>query len=234
MLNTDSADQLAAIFNQFSVPMFAAERASEQSEFKIVCINHAHAKATGCQPDAMRYVAVRDLLPEEEANIVVGRYSECARTEGNIRYLETLTLPEGVQRWDTSIQHVRLASGGDRVIGTALRIADGHTSEGTQATLDNVRYFSTLADMQLQNLISMFEAARVQGLFNNDNVGRVARLGGICRSVQRSVEDIREAVRRGNPDLNRHQAREYIQIDDPGQRTMRAIYETAQDTTGRT
>lgn len=222
MLNTTSAEKLAAILDQFSIPMFAAERASDKSDFEIICINRAHAEATGFEPATACGTSLRDLLPPPQADIVIGRYTECARTQRPLRYLETLALPGGVQQWDTTIQPVRLPSGGDRVIGTAIQIAVEAQSEGTQMTFDNIRYFSALADMQLQNLLGMFDAAREQGLFSDDSASRVSRLCCVCRSVQRSVEDIRETVRRATPDLSAEQG-------DPtptGGSTLRALNES--------
>ncbi|MCV3270091.1 PAS domain-containing protein [Roseobacter sinensis] len=201
MLNTASAEKLAAILDQFSVPMFAAERASKKGDFQLVCMNRARAEATGFEPGAARGRALRDLLPAHQADIVIGRYAECTRTQSPQRYLETLTLPGGVQTWDTTIQPIRLASGADRVIGTAIQVADNVPPSGSQIVYDDIRYFSALADMQLQNLLSMFEAARDQGLFNDDSASRINRLCCVCRSVQRSVEDIRETVRRANSEL---------------------------------
>ncbi len=229
MLDTSSADHLAAIFDQFTVPMFAADRPSTQSEFKIICTNQAHAEATGFQQDALRNVALRDLLPESEAAIVIARYTECANRRKNIRYLETLTLPDGVQRWDTSIQHVPLAGGGDRVIGTGFRITDDRHAEGTRMTFDNIRFFSSLADMHLQNLVSMFEAARDQGLFHNDSANRVAQLCSVCRSVQRSVEDIRETVRRAHPETAATENNARAILNDLGSSTLRALYKSAEE-----
>ncbi len=229
MLDTDSADHLAAIFNQFTVPMFAADRPSAQSEFKITCINQAHAEATGFQPEALRNVALRDLLPEGEAATVIGRYTECADGQKNIRYLETLTLPDGVQRWDTSIQHVPLADGGDRVIGTAFKVTGDQYAEGTRMTFDNIRFFSSLADMHLQNLVSMFETARDQGLFHNDSANRVSQLCSVCRSVQRSVEDIRETVRRAHPETAGIDSNAQAMLNDLGSSTLRALYDSARE-----
>lgn len=91
-------------------------------------------------------------------------------------------------------------------------------------TYDNIRYFSALADMQLQNLLSMFEAARDQGLFSDDSASRVTRLCGVCRSVQRSVEDIRDTVRRADPAQEQERPRTE---DNTGESTLRAIYDTA-------
>ncbi len=222
MLNTSSAEKLAAILDQFSIPMFAVERASDTSDFALVCINRAHAEATGLASEGSQGVALRDLLSPKQANNVAGRYAECARTQSPLRYLETLTLPAGVQQWDTTIQPVRLASGADRVIGTAIQIAGDSRSEGTQITFDNIRYFSALADMQLQNLLSMFDAAREQGLFSNDSASRVSRLCGVCRSVQRSVEDIRQTVRLATPATSRTKS----DLDSAGGSTLRALNES--------
>ncbi|GFE49286.1 hypothetical protein So717_10390 [Roseobacter cerasinus] len=223
MLNTSSAEKLAAILDQFSIPMFAAERASHKSDFQIVCINRAHAEATGVKAEAARGATLRDMLPPRQADVVLGRYAECARTQSPLRYLETLTLPDGVQQWDTTIQPVRLASGGDRVIGTAIQIIGDSSSKGTQMTYDNIRYFSAMADMQLQNLLSMFDAARDQGLFSDDSVSRVSRLCSVCRSVQRSVEDIRETVRQAAPAASTAQT----DLDTIGGNTLRALNDTA-------
>lgn len=223
MLNTTSAEKLAAILDQFSVPMFAAERASHKGDFYIVCINRAHAEATGVKAEAARGVCPRDILPPRQADVVLSRYAECTRTQSPLRYRETLTLPDGVQQWDTTIQPVRLASGGDRVIGTAIQIVSDSASKDTQMTYDNIRYFSALADMQLQNLLSMFDAARDQGLFNDDSASRVSRLCSVCRSVQRSVEDIRETVREAAPAASTAQT----DFHTIGGRTLRALNETA-------
>lgn len=230
MLDIDSADQLAAIFDQFSVPMFAAERPRAQNEFKILCVNQAYADVTGFQPGELRNAALHDLLPSCEADTVTGRYAECADTRHNMRYMHTLTLPKGVQQWDTSIQHVPLHCGGDRVIGTGLKVACDLSTEGTRTTFDNIRFFSSLADMQLQNLVSMFEAARDQGLFSTDSVSRITRLCGVCRSVQRSVEDIRETVRRAHPDGLPTQSTTRDTVENFGNSTWRALCETVQET----
>ncbi|MEP2642567.1 PAS domain-containing protein [Roseobacter sp.] len=224
MLDTSSADKLAAILGQFSVPMFAADRASATSDFKVVCINQAHATASGLEPAALKGVSIRSILPRSEADILIDHYVECAHNRAPLRYLVTLTLPDGIKQWDTTIQHVPLASGGDRVVGTGLPLAIDAAKAGTQMTYDNVRYFSALADMQLQNLVSMFETAHQQGLFNSNSTSRVDQLCGICRTVQRSVEDIRETIRRADPHKPPTRA---IKKGDVGESTLRALCETA-------
>ncbi|MBW4706852.1 hypothetical protein KX928_03530 [Roseobacter sp. YSTF-M11] len=237
MFETQSADQLAALLDHFSVPMFAAERSNGEDFFKIVCTNEAHATATGLLSTSLRDVSIRDILPEPEALNVNGKYSQCADLHSDIRYFETLTMPQGIQHWDTSIQHVPLKSGGDRIIGTAFQVTSDRYADGNQITFDNIRFFSSLADMQLQNLVSMFEAARDQGLFSDDSAGRVTRLCGICRTVQRSVEDIKEAVQTANPakpvpkeaHLMVKSSGHGDLMQELGGSTLRALFESAQD-----
>ncbi|WP_298915933.1 hypothetical protein [uncultured Roseobacter sp.] len=239
MFDTHSADQLAALFDQFSVPMFAAERSSAQDDFKIICTNEAHAKASGLSTASMRDIEIRELLPQSEAQSVIGKYAQCADMHRDLRYFETLTMPKGLQHWDTSLQHVPLGSGGDRVIGTAFQITSDRYAEGNRITFDNIRFFSSLADMQLQNLVSMFEAARDQGLFTDDSAGRVTRLCGICRTVQRSVEDIKAAVR--NADTIRISENQKSLLSEAntaddlmqelGGKTLRALFESAREKT---
>ena len=68
--------------------------------------------------------------------------------------------------------------------------------------LDDIQYFSSMADLQLQNLISTFEIFRDRELFSIQNEQHIDKLAGMCRTVQRAVEDIKKVVRSSNVQLN--------------------------------
>ncbi len=195
MLQVIPANQLSDLFDQFSVPMFAVERPSAEAAFRLVCINRAHAEATGLNPGGLGNKACHDLLPRGEANVVGRHIRSCAETRREVRFRETLSWPKGPQVWDTVLQHVLLDTGADRVVGTGLQIS-APDRLGSTATLEDVRFYSALADMQLHNLVALFDAAKDQEIFRRDNEDRTQRLSGACRSALRSVEDIRNVLDR--------------------------------------
>lgn len=237
MLDTHSADQLAGLLNQFSVPMFAAERPTGKHGFRYICINQTLSSATGFQPDTICGRDLCDFLPEKVAKIMMGNLTRCADMQQGFRCRETWETPLGWQEWDTTLQHVQLPSGADRVIGTAFQVTQDRSPDSERATFDNIRFHSSLAEMQLQNLVSLFEATRDQGLFSHDSLNRVTRLCGICRTVQRSVADIRDAVRQTRPLSTMHapaleapqDPADFNCIQGIGQQTTRAIYDSARE-----
>ena len=233
MFNTHSADQLAALFDQFTIPMFAAERPGVGKDFRILCNNRAHAAATGFHDADLRGACPQDLLPAEEASKMAQRYSECADTRKDLRYLEVLHVPKGFVQWNTSLQYVPLKSGGDRVIGTSFQLDSNADPAQSDNLFDDVKYLTSLADLQLQNLVSIFETAHSGSLFTTESANRVAGLSGICRTVQQAVADIKSTVRRANTRSNQVQdppseiaADAPMYAEETESKTVRAILES--------
>ena len=188
----DSA--LERLLNQFSVPMFALDRSGSNNAFSYVCINRALESAGGKPANQVLGRSVHDLLPKLEADIAHTRYSQCAEQRGDLRFRDRFTTAGKPVLWDTTLQHVMLKDGGDRIVGTSIRM----TEEGCQAqkdpALDDIQYFSSMADLQPRNLISTFEIFRDRELFAIQNEQHIDKLAGMCRTVQRAVEDIKKVV----------------------------------------
>lgn len=195
MFDTSSPKELAELFDNFSVPMFAADRRAPGEGFKLVCINHALEKTSGFSYGDCQGADIYDLLPESEATEVSRKYALCADNRCDVRYREKLTMTNQILEWDTSLQFVKLPDGSERIVGTAFQIVKSRSDTLKTLAFDDIQYFSSIADLHLQNLISMFETAASEEIFNGNNLQRINKLTGVCRAVQRSVDDIKEVVR---------------------------------------
>jgi hypothetical protein len=189
----DSA--LETLLNQFSVPMFALDRAGPQDAFRFVCINDALEQGGDWPAENVLGRSVYELLPKVEADIAHTRYTQCIDQGGALRYSDRFTTAGRPVVWDTTLQHVALKDGGDRVVGTCIKIAEDLPEAHQEPALDDIQYFSSMADLQLQNLISTFEIFRDRELFAIQNEQHIDKLAGMCRTVQRAVEDIKKVVR---------------------------------------
>ena len=198
MFSTRSASQLATLFDNFNVPMFAAQRARPDAPFSFMCGNSAWCAVSGLRAADMQGAEPADFLPEEEATAVQARFAGCAATSEDQRYFQSLTLPNGELHWDILLQHAPMRSKADRVVATAMPVLQDTAADTSRLVFDDIRFFSALADLQLQNLVSMFDAAQKSDLFCANSSERVATLSGICRGVQRAVEDIQDTVRRAD------------------------------------
>ena len=227
MFDTRSASQLATLFDHFHVPMFAAQRVRPGAPFVFVCANKAWCDVSGVCPADMRNADPSDLLPRDEAAAVQSRFADCVAAKEDQRYFECLTLPHGLRHWDILLQHAPVRSGIDRVIATAMPVLQDTGAANSRLVFEDIRFFSALADLQLQNLVSMFDAAQKSELFCANSSERVATLSGICRGVQRAVEDIRKTVRRAETPA-RHPPAEQAQSQN------RATRHAAADTGGTT
>ncbi|MFD2738335.1 hypothetical protein ACFSUD_02015 [Sulfitobacter aestuarii] len=195
MFDTSSPEELADLFDNFSVPMFAADRRSQGERFRLTCINRALERASGFMRIDGTGADLRDLLPPDEAEEVNRKYALCADNRCDVRYKEKLTMAHQVMEWDTSLQYVKLPDGRERIVGTAFQIIKSSQDAVKTLAFDDIQYFSSIADLQLQNLITIFETAANDEIFNADNMQRISKLSGVCRAVQRAVSDIKEVVR---------------------------------------
>ncbi|QJF49800.1 PAS domain-containing protein [Roseobacter ponti] len=195
MFQNSSADELLVLFNQFHFPVFAVERPAPGAPFRVLCVNKSFGTAAGPDATTADGVSWADFTADG-ADSVRSRCNTCADARAGVRFEQLLPTPDGPRFWDVSLQHVPLPCKGDRVIGVAFEIRGDAQAGKNQRMHDDIRFFSSLADLQVQNLVSMFEAAQQSDLFCTDNTGRVDRLIGMCRGVQQAVGDIRKALAR--------------------------------------
>jgi hypothetical protein len=194
MNDTASAATLSQLLNQFSVPMFAVERNGPYSTFRFACLNDAMA-ATGDSPAAeVIGKSAFDILPMQEAEIANGRYLECALTRSVVRFRDRFTTKGRKVIWDTTLQFVALPNNAERVLGTSIEIPSEDSALPDAVTFEDIQYISTMADFQLQNLVTLFDSYGGHDLFQFEATPRIEKLSGMCRSIQRAVADIRKIV----------------------------------------
>ncbi|MFK7868094.1 MAG: hypothetical protein AB8B58_02520 [Roseobacter sp.] len=191
MFETYSVKELSALLDCFHVPMFAVQRAAPDQPFAPVCSNAAHDSAAGLREKRMTGAAQESLWPADQADLMAEKLDICAATRRDLRFLETFTLPTGVGQWDTTLQHVSLHKGGDRIIGTAFRVDITPPARALQ----DVWYHANVADLQVQNLCSLLDETRNAQMFCQHNAHRVESLAALSRSVQQAIADIRMHAR---------------------------------------
>lgn len=192
MHKTASAAALTKLLNQFSVPMFAVERKDPRATFRFVCLNEAMAVTGGRSAARTIGKSTFDLMPTTEAEIVNARYLECAQTREVVRFQDGFTTLGRRVIWDTTLQFMELSDGAQRIVGTSIQLSQQDTVLPETVTYENINYISTMADYQLQNLVTLFETYRDRDLFQAEAAPRIDRLSGMCRSIQRAVSDIRK------------------------------------------
>ncbi|MBD3665314.1 hypothetical protein [Sulfitobacter aestuariivivens] len=204
-----SETDLTRTLNQFSVPMFAIDRGGRHGDFRLTGANKALERACNRSVADMIGRSLVDLLPAAAARTALMRFAQCTRERSVIRCRDAFAIPNRDVRWDTTLQYVQLADGRDRIVGTTIELAP-EADMGPVLVFEDIQYLSSVADLQLQNLITMFETFRDFELFTFENEQRVARLGGMCRTIQRAVDDIRKTVRAAQRD-HRHIATPALQ-----------------------
>ncbi|SFP69711.1 PAS domain S-box-containing protein [Tranquillimonas alkanivorans] len=194
MMPTESADALRRSLGVFSSPMFAVERDPAKGEFRVICVNDAYERATGLDGKALAGRRPHDLLPEPQAQELCTRYAACLADNRPLRYRETLDLPQGRSRWDTTIQPVERTDGTTLIVGTALPLDGSHHSDGTRRALDDILFLGVQAQFQLHRVTSYIESVSPG---SGDPVAeRLQAVAGVCRSIASALGDIRDRAER--------------------------------------
>ena len=232
MLHTENTSDLQAMFDAFQTPMFMAERENPDASFEILCINTAHCRASGLDRNNACGAPLQEILPASEAQQVEARWRTCAETRAPQRCLERMTLPHGVIHWDTALQHIAMPTGSDRVLGVSLQLREPEPSHRNPNVFEDINYFSALADLQIQNLVSVFEDVKQDGLFCSHSRARVGHLAGICRSVRQALKNVQDTVRCGQGDGQRTapSARSIAEQDQGVSSTVQALFNSARQT----
>jgi hypothetical protein len=224
MFDTCSAQDLSKVLGEFHVPMFAAQRTERGAPFRIMCINAAHERAAGLKASEVAGAALQDILLPEEAQAVQARYEACAATGQDMRYIETLTLPRGPVRWDTSLQYVSLKSGGERIIGTTMEL-NGKLSD---PVIEDLRFHAAVAGYQLRNFVTVLDGAQAGEVFSAGASARFERLAALSRTVDKALLEIDAALERASPKAKEPgrqvDAVEKATLEKIAGRTLRALF----------
>jgi hypothetical protein len=192
MFTRDDTDDLKHTLNRFPVPMFAAERASPQDSFRLLCVNDAHQRATGMSDTNIKDTPLRHILSVQDAAQVEGRYSACVESDEIINYRECIVLAGRQTRWETTLQPIHMPGTRQRVIGTALSIElNAHPSD-----LDDTEFFAAKAQMQLTQLQAFLNSLETRSDLPLETRDHAMMVNGLARSMERVLLDIRLAAQR--------------------------------------
>lgn len=194
MFDTLSVTQLDTLLNQFSIPMFVIERKTPKAEFRIVGLNHALEQLAGLTRTEMLGRSILGMAAA--AKDTMEYYQRCVRTQQTIRFSFTFSKEQQQFYWHKTLQYARSPEGYDRVIATAVIVPDHQRDFQDRVTFDDLHYFSSIADLQLENLNSAFDSATAECHLRPIDESRIMRLHATCRTVQRTVNDIKHIVRR--------------------------------------
>lgn len=197
MFDILSTAKLQTLLDLFSIPMFALDRISDTEPFHIVCMNGALETLSQQPRSAILGRSIYELLPHDEAQEASRNYIKCASTGNDVRFSEVFTDNGDRYQWDTTLQSVRTTEGHDRIVGTTMRMERHLPRLSDQYALEEVKYYSTIADLHLQNMTTMCDLladCSSENMSAEDDL-RSAQLMAVCRSVQRAVDDVRHTVR---------------------------------------
>jgi hypothetical protein len=189
--------ELQTVLDQFSIPMFVLDRMSPDCPFHIVCMNKALEQLSQRPRAQVVGKSIYDLLPSDEAEEASRNYIRCARLRRDVRFSEVFTSDGARYEWDTTLQSVQTRGGHDRIVGTTQRIERHMPRLSDQFALEEVKYYTTIADLHLQNMATICDLMAAQpALADNDLVTlRNTQLMAVCRSVQRAMGDVKQTVR---------------------------------------
>ncbi len=194
MFDTLPISNLAAMLDHFSFPMLIAERPDQTTELRVVAMNIALEGITGPK-DAVCGMALRDVFPAEVVDEVV---SVLGPDDTSVDQQEFQTVIQGIRgdvNCDLTLQYMRCADGFDRVLATAHRTCSYGLDLQDKLAFEDVRYFSFVADLQLENLNCAFISATENFEVSSVDEERIMRLHAVCRTIQRTVSDIKIVVK---------------------------------------
>jgi len=192
MFSTLDTVQLRCTLNRFAIPMFAAERANKHSQFRILCINNAHSRATGLDGNAVAGQKLSEIFTPDDAAIVEGHYAMCVESNDVINYHETIQLLGRKTRWDTTLQPIKMPGGSHRIIGTALSME----LNTDPSQVDDTEYFAAQAQMQIGQMQQFLDWLEVHPEIPARVRDHALMTNGLARSLERILLDLRLATQR--------------------------------------
>lgn len=196
MFNTLPLSQIEQVLDLFSVPMFVTERQGPARDFHIVGINAALERLVG-QPRSEihgRSISEIDLIGMPDS--AHENFQRCVTEKEVVHFTYLFMQDENEVRWDTTLQYSSSPEASDRVIATTIKVPQERPLMQDRLAFEDVRYFSSIAGLQLENLSSAFSSATDEARVTPIDEERIMRLHAVCRTVQRSVADIQDIVRR--------------------------------------
>lgn len=189
---------LTQVLNRSSVCMFAVERATPAAPFTVSVVNNAMLKEGADVVNNVCRCSLNDLLSQTDFHRLETHLAANSEAAGSDNSDERFQLISEAGIWDVTLQPMKPPGGGDRVIVTVLGQRATAAPPTETLAFEDIQYFSSMADYQIQNLIALFENLQDADLFETASEQRIAKLSGMCRTVQRAVADIRKTIQNAN------------------------------------
>ncbi|MEH6644094.1 hypothetical protein [Sulfitobacter sp.] len=191
MFKSNSTSKMREQLDRLAIPMFIAELRADDSQFEILALNATHETHSGMVMADVIHRPLSDILPAEEAREVNTRYSRCIQHDGPVRYREQLRMPHGAMIWDTSLSHLSLPDGRERVIGTAVIVKRIKRHDLDTLAFHDVEYFAASSSMRLNQISDVLEAVESGHISPEQLAGSAGMLAALCRSIDETMRELR-------------------------------------------
>lgn len=191
MFTSDDPARLREQLDRFTTPMFIAQLRPQDAQFEICALNAANERESGM---LMAHVAGRpmnELLPPPQAADVTARYISCLQHESPVRYCEQLQMPKGQMIWDTLLCRLDMPDGRARIVGTAL-VMKRVQQDDPGLELHEVSSYASAATLRLGQLADALTAMGCDAADAGPPKGSAAMLAVLCRSVNETLEQLRD------------------------------------------
>ena len=196
MFNNLPLAQLEQVLDLFSVPMFVIERQAPESDFRMVGMNAALEDLAGQSRSEIHGRSISEIALLGMPDGAQSNYHRCVETRNTVRFTYLFMHNACEVRWDTTLQYASSPEDYGHVIATTIKVAQERPLLQDKLAFEDVRYLSSIADLQLENLSSAFSSAIQEARCTPIDEERIMRLHAVCRTVQRSVADIQDIVKR--------------------------------------
>lgn len=232
MFSTLTINELEQVLDQFFVPMFVIERDAPDGDFCLVGMNSAFVALSGYDRSDLSGRSLSTLAPGKMPKEALSFFQRCVTTRQTVRFAHIYEHDQTDVRWDTTLQYATSSEQHDRIIATAITAPCEQPVLQDRLAFEDLQYFSSIADLQLENLSSAFTCATKVARITPIDEARVMSLHAVCRTVQRSVADIKDIVHRAQKRHAQNTEQQYvapIQLDVPvpfeGMDTVNALAE---------
>ncbi|KIN65662.1 hypothetical protein Z945_709 [Sulfitobacter noctilucae] len=196
MFNSLTNGQLEALIEQFLLPMFIIQRRRAGTDFEMVGMNSALERLARQPRQAIMGQSVSDMAISGVNNDAGFHFLQCATSRKPVRFTYAFEHDDHKDRWDMILQYGQSPEGYDRIISTANQLTPDTSALQDKVAFEDVSYFSSIADLQLENLSNAFSNVTQGASMTVMEEERMMRLHAVCRTIQRSVSDIKDIVRR--------------------------------------
>jgi PAS domain-containing protein len=196
MFNTLPISELDQLLGQFSVPMFVIERRACGQDFHMVALNAALEELAEQPRSEIIGRSISEIAPLGMPDDAHEHYMKCVTSKTTVHFAYVFLHQDREVRWNTTLQYAQSPEASDRVIATAIQVPQERALLQDRLAFEDVRYYSSIADLQLENLNNAFSSVSQEAHVTPIDEERIMRLHAVCCTIQRSVADIKDIVKR--------------------------------------